>query len=87
MTTPVRQRAADRLVRTICQDRHPSHQMLDRLEKSLRTREDLEAYAWILDRLMEGQRHPSPRMLDRLDRCALAHELVSLGHSDDTDDA
>lgn len=87
MTTTVRQRTADRLIRTIAQHRHPSHQMLDRLEGSLRTREDLEAYSWILDRLMQGQRHPSLRMLDRLDRCALAHELVATTHDTDDKDA
>lgn len=74
--TTVRQRATHRLVRTITQHRHPSHQMLDRLEGSLRTRQDLEAYSWILDRMMQGQRYPSLRMLDRLDSCALAFELA-----------
>ena len=82
--TTVRQRATDRLVRTITQHRHPSHQMLDRLEGSLRTREDLEAYSWILDQLMRDQRYPSLRMLDRLDRCALAFELAEM--LDDTHD-
>lgn len=60
--------------------------MLDRLEASLRTPDDLEAYAYLLDRLMQGQRHPSLRMLDRLDQCALALELVELQREADTDD-
>lgn len=81
----VRQRATDRMVRTIAQHRHPSHQLLDRLEGSLRTREDLEAYSLILDRLTEGQRYPSPQMLDRLELVALAHELTE-DRADDNDD-
>lgn len=82
--TTTRQRATARLVSTIAQHRHPSHQLLDRLEGSLRTAEDLEAYAYVLDRLIEGQRYPSLRMLDRLDRCALAREWVELfQHTDD----
>ena len=84
--TTVRQRATQRLVRTISRNRHPSHQLLDRLEGSLRTPDDLEAYSLILTRLMEGQRYPSLRMLDRLDRCALAHEMTAPAN-DEEDDA
>lgn len=80
----VRQRAAQRLVQTIAQHRYPSHQLLDRLEGSLRTREDLEAYSLILTSLTEGQRYPSLRLLDRLDRCAFAHEITA--PSDENDD-
>lgn len=58
--------------------------MLDRLEFSLRSSDDLEAYAWLLERSMEGQRYPSLRMLDRLDQAALAHEFLT--HNDDEDD-
>lgn len=81
-----RQRATHRLVRTIAQDRYPSHQLLDRLEGSLRTREDLEAYSVLLMSLTEGQRYPSLRMLDRLDRCALAHELSAPMDEDDEEE-
>ncbi|HEX2027201.1 MAG TPA: hypothetical protein VHF25_04300 [Nitriliruptorales bacterium] len=82
-----RQRATHRLVQTIRQHRHPSHQLLDRLEGSLRTREDLDAYSLILFELTGGQRYPSLRVLDRLDRCALAHELSAPREDDDKDDA
>ena len=58
--------------------------MLDRMEFSLRSADDLEAYAWLLDRSMDGQRYPSLRMLDRLDQAALAHELLTI--NDDEDD-
>lgn len=85
----VRQQFADRMVRTIARTRHPSHQMLQRLERSLRTREDLEAYGWLVLRLTDGQRHPSPRMLDRLDRCARTLELLDqyAPSEDDKEDA
>lgn len=84
--TTVRQRATHRLVRTIAQHRYPSHQLLDRLEGSLRTREDLDAYSLILSELTRGQRYPSLRLLDRLDRCALAHELSApTGEDEDQD--
>lgn len=85
--TTARQRATGRLVTAVTRGRHPSHQMLDRLEGSLRTRDDLEAYVFLLDRLVEGQDHPSPRMLDRIDRAALAHELTGPADHDDEDDA
>ena len=81
----VRQQAAERLVRVIGQHRHPSPQLLDRLEGSLRTKQDIEAYAWMLDRFVEGQRYPSLRMLDRLDNAALAHELLDLYETDEDD--
>ena len=85
MTTP-RQRVARRLVTTLNRHRYPSHQVLDRLEASLRTKEDLEAYAYMLDEIMKFEVHPSLRIMDRLEQCALTHELVSLAH-DETDDA
>lgn len=85
--TTVRQRATDRLVRTIAQHRYPSHQLLDRLEGSLRTREDLEAYSLILMALTDGQRYPSLRLLDRLDQCALALELSAPTADDEKEDA
>ena len=80
----VRQRAAGRLASVLAQHRHPSHQLLDRFESSLRTREDIEAYAWMLDHWMEGQRYPSLRMLDRLEQAALAHELLTRHETDTT---
>lgn len=88
MDTTVRQQFADRTLRTIARTRHPSHQMLDRLERSLRTRGDLEAYGWLVRQLTEGQRHPSPRMLDRLDQCALTLELLDQygGSNEGSDD-
>jgi hypothetical protein len=74
-----RQRAADRLVKIVGEHRYPSHQLLDRLERSLRTPQDLDAYAWILSNIAEGQRYPSLRLLDRLDSCALAREVSASG--------
>lgn len=83
--TTVRQQFADRMLRAVTATRHPSHQMLDRLEGSLRTREDLEAYGWVVRQLTEGQRYPSLRMLDRLDQCALTLEMLDRYSSDDKD--
>ncbi len=78
-----RQRATDRMVQVILQHRYPSHQLLDRLEGSLRTRQDLEAYAWILSKVTENDRYPSLRVLDRLDACALADEFAAAHEADD----
>lgn len=72
-----RQRATERLIQTIEQHRYPSHQLLDRLEASLRTPSDFDAYSWFLCRLTESDCYPSLRVLDRLDACALAHELTA----------
>lgn len=85
MSTP-RQRATDRLVKIIEQHKYPSHQLLDRLECSLRTPSDLEAYSWILSQITESQRYPSLRLLDRLDSCALAHELSAPHQTDESKD-
>lgn len=75
----VRQELTTRLVRTIAMQRYPSPQVLDRLEESLRTLEDVEAYAWMLQRLLdEHERHPSRPLLDRLNQCALSLELADL---------
>lgn len=82
-----RQRTTDRLVQIVGQYRYPSHQVLDRLERSLRTRSDLEAYALILSKITESQRYPSLRVLDRLECCALAHELAASTHMQDDDGA
>lgn len=80
-----RQRATDRLIKTIEQHRYPSHQLLDRLEASLRTPHDFDAYSWFLCRLTESDRYPSLRVLDRLDACALAHELTAPAAEDNDD--
>ena len=72
-----RQLATERLLEVVACQRHPSHQLLDRLERSLRTREDLRAYVQFMLQLTADQCHPSLRLLDRLDRCTLAHELTA----------
>lgn len=78
-----RQRATDRLIQIISRHEHPSHQLLDRLEASLRTPQDLDAYAWFLCRLTERHRYPSLRLLDRLETCALAQEVAALSRDHD----
>src|SRR5437764_12838074 len=76
---PVRSVAVrDRLVREFLrhaeQSAHPSHQLLDRVERSLHSRDAAEDYA---DLLLEktASAHPSLRMLDRAERMVRRIEL------------
>jgi hypothetical protein len=73
-----RQLTAERIIVALVQKRYPSHQLLDRLERCLRNREDLYAYFYLVKHYTKGQRYPSLRLLDRLDQCALALELAAL---------
>lgn len=46
-------------------DNHPSPMMLDRLERAITDREDLEAYIDALLHRIECERYPSPELLNR----------------------
>ncbi len=62
-----RNRLVGLLLRHVEQPNHPSHQMLDRVERSLVTREDAEDYVDVL-LSKSAVAHPSLRMLDRAER-------------------
>ncbi|GGI03835.1 hypothetical protein [Egicoccus halophilus] len=54
--------------RSLEAERHPSHQMLDRVEHTIYDRESAERYLEELLDLVASQRYPSHRMLARIER-------------------
>jgi hypothetical protein len=55
------------LIKRVRQENFPSVTMMDRIEASLRTREQLEEWAEVLLEKLEGTRYPSIAMLNRFD--------------------
>lgn len=72
----LRRAATGRLFDHASQHEHPSSQVLDRIESSLRSQRELEGYAGLLLGYMQNQRHPSLRLLDRLDLAAARLERL-----------
>ena len=58
------------LLERVRQEQFPSVEYLNRIERSLSTPEQLEAYLEILFEKVEGVRFPSLAMLDRIERIA-----------------
>jgi hypothetical protein len=51
-------------------DRYPSGQLMDRLEGSLTSREQLDEYLDVLLEKIEDSKYPSGQLLDRIARLA-----------------
>jgi hypothetical protein len=51
-------------------DRYPSGQLMDRLESSLASREQVDGYLDVLFEKLEDSRYPSRQLLDRFERLA-----------------
>jgi hypothetical protein len=56
------------LMRQIRDVRYPSVEVLDRIERTLQTREQLEEYVGILFDRVEECQYPSKQLIDRLER-------------------
>ena len=63
----LRKRVTSSLVSEIENVEYPSVTMMDRVETTLGTREDLASYVEALVKKVEGTRFPSVSMLNRLD--------------------
>ena len=63
----LQQRLLDMLIERIKEDTYPSVAMMNRVEDSLRTREQVEEYAEVLLEKIEATRFPSISMLNRFD--------------------
>jgi hypothetical protein len=63
----LQQRLLDNFFEQIKEDAFPSVTMMNRVEGSLRTREQVEEYAEVLLEKIEATRFPSISMLDRFD--------------------
>ncbi len=64
----LQQRYYDILIERVRTDRYPSHQLLNRIEQTMWTTEQIADYTdALLDKLDESW-YPSPEMLDRVER-------------------
>jgi hypothetical protein len=66
--TAERQQVTEDLLRQIEGTHFPAAGQLDRIERLITTREELEQYIAILVDKVEGTRFPAGHMLDRLER-------------------
>lgn len=66
--TAERQQVTADLLQGIQETRFPSREQLDRIERLISTREELEQYIAILAERVEKTRFPARDMLDRLER-------------------
>jgi hypothetical protein len=67
-TTAEQQQLTEALLDTLAQTDFPSAGQLDRLERLISSREELEVYMAILMKKVEGTISPDGQLLDRLER-------------------
>ncbi len=72
------QRYFDGLMERIREDRYPSHELLDRIEASFATSEQVVAYVDLLVDKMEESWYPSKQVMDRIHRL-LAYTAAAAG--------
>ena len=65
---PLQQSYIDILMERCSTDRFPSHQLLDRIEASIWTPEQISAYVQMLIEKCDETWYPSHQMLDRIQR-------------------
>ena len=65
---PLQQRYLDLLMERVSEDRYPSHQLLDRIESSFWTPEQLAEYVEVLLDKVDESWYPSHQLLDRIER-------------------
>ena len=61
---------ANLLMEKIREDDYPSSDLMDRLEATVRSREQAEEYIGVLMEKVDASRYPSKQMLDRIERVA-----------------
>jgi aspartyl-tRNA synthetase len=66
--TPMQQRYHDLLMERVRNDRFPSHQLLDRIETSMFTAEQVIEYVDMLLEKIDESWYPSLQLLDRVQR-------------------
>jgi hypothetical protein len=62
------QRLYDVLMERVSTDRYPSHQLLDRIEQSLYTADQIVGYVEMLIEKIDQSWYPSGQLLDRVQR-------------------
>lgn len=63
---PMQQRYHDLLIERVRNDRYPSHQLLDRIEQSLFTAEQVIDYVDMLLEKIDESWYPSHQLMDRV---------------------
>lgn len=80
------QRLYDVLMERVSTDRYPSHQLLDRIEQTLYTPEQVVGYVDMLIEKIDESWYPSGQLLDRVQRmltvAAAAAEMRELQESE-----
>ncbi len=65
---PLQQRYYDILMERIRNDQYPSHQLLDRIENTMWTPDQIVAYVDVLLEKIDQSWYPSHQLMDRVDR-------------------
>ena len=65
---PLQQRYIDLLMERVSTDQYPSHQLLDRIESSFWTPEQVASYLDMLLDKVDDSWYPSHQILDRIER-------------------
>ena len=68
MATPLQERYYDMLMERVRTDRFPSHQLLDRIEASFSTPQQVIEYVEMLLDKTDESWYPSHQILDRIER-------------------
>ena len=65
---PLQQQYYDQLIQRVRADRYPSHALLDRIESSFWTADQITEYTQVLLEKMAQSHYPSGQILDRVER-------------------
>ncbi len=77
MASTSQERLFEMLMERVSSDRYPSHQLLNRIEESLWTAEQIVAYVeMLLDKIDEAW-YPSQQLLDRVQRMMALAAVVA----------
>ena len=68
MAETIQQHYFDVLIHRIRNDKYPSHQLMDRIERALATSEQIAEYTEMLVEKVDETWYPSGQMLDRIQR-------------------
>ena len=75
---PLQQSYIDILMERCSTDRFPSHQLLDRIEASIWTSEQMTAYVDLLLEKVDDCHYPSHQLLDRIERMMRLGAVVAV---------
>jgi hypothetical protein len=74
---PLQQRYYDILMDRVREDRFPSHQLLDRIEASIWTGEQMTDYVALLLEKVDESHYPSHQLLSRIERMMTLGAVVA----------